>query len=114
MGLEFPLLAKFRLGKGRNKWTLFAGPDLFVLLSSAPKLYQNGIELGVSQDYANNVLLGMAAGYGYEISLQEKRSLVLEFRFTRPFTYFYTSDTNAQGSDASFQRFDLMIGYYFL
>lgn len=110
--IEVPLLAKFRLGKGKGKWTIAAGPDFFFLLGQQPKTYFNGVQLGSGLDYENTVLYGIAAAFGYQFPVGEG-SLSFELRYTKPLTYFYSAAYNPQGSSASYQRFDLLIGYYF-
>lgn len=111
--IEVPVLAKFRLGKGSGKWTLGAGPDFFFLLGDKPKTFINELATGAGLAYEHNVLYGLAAAVGYEFPAGKKGSVSFELRYTKPLTYFYTKDYNPQGGNAGYQRFDLLVGYYF-
>jgi len=111
--IEVPVLAKFRLGKGGGKWTIGAGPDFFFLLGEKPKTYINGFLTGAGLAYEYNVLYGLATAVGYEFPAGKKGCVSFEIRYTKPLTYFYTADYNPQGGNAGYQRFDLLVGYYF-
>ncbi len=110
--LSLPVLAKYKIGAGKGKFSFLAGPVVSVVMGDVTVTDKITVEGygSDSEDYDiepdNSLVLGLTAGAGYEFPVGKGR-LYLDFRYYHSLTSIFDDD------DTKLNNMGLNLGYGF-